>query len=75
MVFGDLMGFSDSDYAYNQSRAHSADIWFLKFRAYFWGTCAALSGFLIGNILGVFDINILGWILNSTQDAWEYTFG
>ena len=30
MVFGDLMGFSDSDYAYNQTRAHSADIFFLK---------------------------------------------
>ena len=26
MVLGDLMGFSESDYAYNQSRAHSADM-------------------------------------------------
>jgi len=68
-------GFDETAMAYDLQRAHSADIWFLKFRAYFWGTCAALSGFLIGNILGVFDINILGWVLNSIQDAWEYTFG
>ena len=35
MVLSDLMGFSDSDYAYNQSRV-SADIFFLKMRAWFW---------------------------------------
>lgn len=63
MVLGDIMGFSDSDYAYNQSRAHSADMWFLKMRAWFWGSCSALSCLLIGNILGVFDINIMGSII------------
>ena len=61
MVLGDIMGFSDS--AYNQSRAHSADMWFLKMRAWFWGSCCALSCLLIGNILGVFDINIMGSII------------
>ena len=58
------MGFSDSDYAYNQSRAHSADIFFMRMRAWFWGSCAALSALLIGNIMGVFDVNIMGSLIS-----------
>ena len=72
MVFGDLMGFSDSDYAYNQQRAHSADIFFLKMRALFWGFCAGLSGFLIGNILGVFEINIMGFLFDTLLNGWGH---
>ena len=72
MVFGDIMGFSDSDYAYNQQRAHSADIFFLKMRAWFWGFCASLSGFLIGNILGVFDINIMGFLFDTLLNGWGH---
>lgn len=72
MVFGDLMGFSDSDYAYNQQRAHSADIFFLKIRAWFWGGCACLSGFLIGNIMGVFDINIMGFLFDTLLNGWGH---
>jgi hypothetical protein len=72
VVFGDLMGFSDSDYAYNQQRAHSADIFFLKMRAWFWGSCACLSGFLIGNILGVFDINIMGFLFDTLLNGWGH---
>ena len=72
MVF---TGFDEGAMAYDLQRAHSADIWFLRFRAYFWGSCAALASFLIGNILGVFDINILGWCLDSLQSAWSHTFG
>ena len=72
MVFGDLIGFSDSDYAYNQQRAHSADIFFLKMRAWFWGACACLSGFLIGNILCVFDINIMGFLFDTLLNGWGH---
>ena len=64
MVLGDLMGFSDSDYAYNQQRAHSADLFFIKMRAWFWGSCATLSALLIGNIIGVFDLNIMGSLIS-----------
>tara|TARA_R110002020_G_scaffold220133_2_gene428044 strand:- start:6207 stop:6425 length:219 start_codon:yes stop_codon:yes gene_type:complete len=71
MVLSDLMGFSDSDYAYNQSRAHSADVFFLKMRAWFWGSFATLSALFIGNIMGVFDINIMGWILDTFWHSWE----
>lgn len=72
MVLSDIMGFSDSDYAYNQSRAHSADIWFLKMRAWFWGSCISLSCLLIGNILGVFDVNMMGWLLEKTISIWDW---
>tara|TARA_R110000824_G_scaffold71020_2_gene182093 strand:+ start:256 stop:474 length:219 start_codon:yes stop_codon:yes gene_type:complete len=70
-----LTGFDEGAMAYDIQRAHSADIWFIKFRAYFWGTCAALSTLLIGNILGVFDINIMGWMLNISKDTWNHIFG
>jgi len=60
----DLMGMTDTDFMYNQQRAHSADIFFLKVRMWFWGSFLTLSSFLIGNILGVFDINIMGWMIN-----------
>ena len=72
MVFGDLMGFSDSDYAYNQTRAHSADIFILKLRAWIWGSMATLGAFFIGNILGVFDINIVGWLVDTFWNSWGH---
>ena len=72
MVFGDLMGFSDSDYAYNQQRAHSADVFFLKMRAWFWGSFATLLSFFVGNIMGVFDINIIGWMIEGVKGLWGH---
>ena len=70
MVLGDIMGFSDSDYAYQQQRAHSADMFFVKMRFWFWGSCIALSSLLIGNIMGVFDINIMGWVVDKLWNSW-----
>jgi hypothetical protein len=72
MPLGDLMGFSDSDYAYNQQRAHSADMFFMKMRFYFWGSCAVLSSFLIGNIMGVFDLNVVGWMVDAFTGLWGH---
>ncbi len=71
MVFGDIMGFSETDYVYNQSRAHSADMFFVKMRYFFWGLTASISCFFIGNIMGVFDINVMGWILDNLWHSWE----
>jgi len=71
VVFGDIMGFSETDYVYNQSRAHSADMFFTKMRFWFWGLCATMSSFFIGNIMGVFDINVMGWILDNLWHSWE----
>ncbi len=70
MVVGDILGFSDSDYAYNQSRAHSADMFFQKMRMLFWGSFFTLSSFLIGNIMGVFDINVMGYIVDKLWNSW-----
>lgn len=70
MVVSDWLGFSDSDYAYNQQRAHSADIFFLKMRLWFWGSFFTLSSFLIGNIMGVFDINVMGYIVDNLWNSW-----
>lgn len=72
MVVGDILGFSDSDYAYNQSRAHSADMFFQRMRMWFWGSCFTLSSFLIGNIMGVFDINIMGWLFDTLLNGWGH---
>ena len=37
---------------------------FIKMRAWFWGSCATLSALLIGNIMGVFDLNIMGSLIS-----------
>lgn len=72
MVFGDIMGFSESDYVYNQSRAHSADMFFIKMKMYFWGGFLGLSAFLVGNILGVFDIDIMGFLVDKLWNSWGH---
>ena len=66
------MGMSDSDYMYNQSRAHSADLLFLKMRAWFWGITSSVIALLLGNIGGVFDINIMGWIIGRITGLWGH---
>jgi hypothetical protein len=47
-------------------------MFFIRMKMYFWGSCAALSSFLIGNIMGVFDINIMGWIIERAKDIWGH---
>ena len=71
-MLSDIMGMSDSDYMYNQNRAHSADLLFLKMRAWFWGTTSTLIALLLGNIGGVFDINIMGWIIDTITGLWGH---
>ena len=66
------MGMSDSDYMYNQSRAHSADLLFLKMRAWCWGITSSVVALLLGNIGGVFDINIMGWIIERITGLWGH---
>ena len=70
-MFNDIMGFTETDYVYNQSRAHSADMFFMKMRMWFWVTCASLSFFFLGNIMGVFDINVGGWLVDNLWHSWE----
>jgi len=59
-----VLGFDETTIAYDLQRAHSADIWLMQMRMWFWGSCFVIGSFLIGNILGVFDINIMGWLIS-----------
>ena len=72
MVSEILFGMDESTLAYDLQRAHSADIFFLKMRAFFWGFCAGLSGLLVGNIMGVFDINIMGFLFDTLLNGWGH---
>ena len=67
-----VMGFDESTVAYDLQRAHSADMFFQKMRMWFWGSFFTLSSFLIGNIMGVFDINIMGWIFRRCTNFVEW---
>ena len=51
-------GMDESALAYDMQRAHSADVWFLRARFYFWGFIASVCSFCIGHALPSFGINI-----------------
>ena len=59
-LFPNIMGVDEQSLAYDITRAHSADIWFLKVRFYMWTTIISVSTFLLGNILGAIGINLFG---------------
>ena len=44
--------------AYDMSRAPSADLFFIKMRAWFWGVTASVATFLLGHMIGVLGINL-----------------
>ena len=56
----DLFGLDETSVAYDMTRAHSADILFLKMRAIMWCITTGVGALLIGNICGVFGINFFG---------------
>jgi hypothetical protein len=55
-----VFGFDETAMAYDLQRAHSADVWFIKVRAWFWAITATSAGLLLGNILGVVGVNFFG---------------
>tara|TARA_R110000824_G_scaffold316517_1_gene503735 strand:+ start:1483 stop:1698 length:216 start_codon:yes stop_codon:yes gene_type:complete len=59
-LFPNIMGVDEQALAYDITRAHSADIWFLKIRFYMWATILSVGAFLIGNILGAIGVNLFG---------------
>jgi hypothetical protein len=71
MVFDSIFGVNESALAYDMTRAHSADVFFLKVRAWSWGITCTIGGFLIGNIMGVFDINIFGILWDLISGLWH----
>lgn len=48
--------------AYDMSRAHSADLFFIKMRAWVWGITMSVATFFIGHILGVIGINLFSMV-------------
>ena len=63
-------GHGEERIAYYLTRAHSADVFFLRMRAWSWGITCTIGGFLIGNVLGVFDINLFGIVWNWITNLW-----
>ena len=59
-----MFGFDETAIAYDLQRAHSADVWFIRARAWFWGITVSVASFCIGNIAGVFDLNFFGFIFD-----------
>lgn len=57
-----VFGFDETAMAYDLQRAHSADVWFIKARAWFWGITSAVAFFCAGNISGALGVNVFGYI-------------
>ena len=53
-------GMDETALAYDMQRAHSADVWFLRARFYFWGIIGGLTSFTLGQLMALTGINILG---------------
>lgn len=71
MVGEILMGFDESTLAYDLQRAHSADIWFLRARFYFWSSMACITSFLLGHLLAYLGVDLFG----STWEAfWNFVY-
>jgi hypothetical protein len=58
-----VFGFDETSMAYDVSRAHSADVWFLKARAWFWGITMTVAAFCLGNVLGALNVNVFGFLV------------
>ena len=67
-----LLGVDEQSLAYDLSRAHSADVFFLKIRAWSWGIIFSTAFFLIGNILGAFGIDLLGMATQSVLELFGW---
>ena len=57
-------GMDESALAYDMQRAHSADVWFLRARFYFWGVISTVTGFCLGHFLPLLGISMYA-------SAWE----
>ena len=68
-----LLGVDEQSLAYDLSRAHSADIFFLKVRYWLWGVGSTGFFFLVGNIMGSFGIDLLGLAIDGFKEliGWD----
>ncbi|QDP65174.1 MAG: hypothetical protein GOVbin140_75 [Prokaryotic dsDNA virus sp.] len=68
-------GFDESTLAYDLQRAHSADIWFLRARFYFWATVCSVVSFFIGHGISLFGYNLYAGAWNGTVNLWNHLLG
>jgi len=62
----------ESTLAYDLQRAHSADIWFLRARFWFWGIVGGLCSFILGQAFAIAGINTLSIAWNGLVDFWNH---
>ena len=72
MVSEILFGMDESTLAYDLQRAHSADIWFLRARFWFWGGVASLTSFVMGQAFAIAGVNTLSIAWNGLMDFWNH---
>lgn len=70
MVSELIMGFDESTLAYDLQRAHSADIWFLRARFYFWAFSACVISFFLGHALSRFGVDLYSSAWNGFWNVW-----
>lgn len=68
-TFG-LTGVNETALTYDMQRAHSADLWFIRMRAWFWGISISVGMLLIGNIAGSFGIDFFKIIWHLLVKIW-----
>lgn len=68
-----LLGVDEQSLAYDLSRAHSADIFFLRVRYWIWGVGSTVFFFLVGNIMGALGIDLLGIAIDNIKEliGWD----
>ena len=72
MVSEILFGMDESTLAYDLQRAHSADIWFLRARFWFWGAVACACSFVLGLAMAIAGVNTLSIAWNGLVDFWNH---
>ena len=72
-MFDRLLGVDEQSLAYDLSRAHSADIFFLKVRYWLWGVSSTVVFFLVGNIMGAMGVDLLGRAIDNLKElvGWD----
>ena len=68
-----LLGVDEQSLAYDLSRAHSADVFFIKVRFWIWGTVSTIAAFLLGNIMGALGIDLIGMAIDNLKEfvGWD----
>lgn len=69
------MGFDETTLAYDLQRAHSADVWFLRARYFFWGTVSTIVGFLVGHALPLMGVNVYKETWEGFLSLWHHLVG